>query len=161
MKSKIGATLLILAAFIAMGTAVAHMSCIYFGPECYSVQMAPPQIVESAINGTILAPIGAVFVSALFVALGLYALSGAGIIRKLPLLKFAMYALATLCIIRGILPLQLWLRQPDKISDIVFYAGIVWLVTGLLFLFGYPMCDRQRITKKSIDEEILSIEKNV
>ena len=85
------------------------------------------------------------FASALFVVLGLYALSGAGIIRKLPLLKYAVYAVAALCIIRGILPLQLWLRHPDKVNDVIFYTGIVWLVTGLLFLFGYRMCDSQRI----------------
>lgn len=140
MRSKVGIILLVLVAFIAMGTAVAHLSCIFFGPECYAAQMAPPQIIESAKNGTYLAPIGTVFASALFVVLGLYALSGAGIIRKLPLLKYAVYAVATLCIIRGILPLQLWLRHPDKVNDIIFYTGIVWLVTGLLFLFGYRMC---------------------
>jgi hypothetical protein len=145
-KSKIGVILLVLAAFIAMGTAVAHLSCIFLGPECYAAQMAPPQIIESAKNGTYFAPIGTVFASALFVVLGLYALSGAGIIRKLPLLKYAVYAVATLCIIRGILPLQLWLRHPDTVNDIVFYTGIVWLVTGLLFLFGYRMCNSQRIT---------------
>jgi hypothetical protein len=137
MKSKIGVILLVLAAFIAIGTAVAHLSCIFLGPECYAAQMAPPQVIESAKNGTYLAPVGTVFASALFVVLGLYALSGAGIIRKLPLLKYAVYAVAALCIIRGILPLQLWLRHPDKVNDIIFYTGIVWLVTGLLFLFGY------------------------
>lgn len=147
MKSKVGVILLVLAAFIAMGTAVAHLSCIFLGYECYAAQMAPPQIIESAKNGTYLAPIGTVFASALFVVLGLYALSGAGIIRKLPLLKYAVYAVATLCIIRGFLPLQLWLRHPDKVNDIVFYTGIVWLVTGLLFLFGYRMCNSKRINK--------------
>ena len=146
MKSKVGIILLVLSAFIAMGTAVAHLSCIFLGSECYAAQMAPPQIIESAKNGTYLAPIGTVFASTLFVVLGLYALSGAGIIRKLPLLKYAIYSVATLCIIRGVLPLQLWLRHPDKVNDIIFYTGIVWLVTGLLFLFGYRLCDSQRIT---------------
>lgn len=116
------------------------MSCLYFGPECYAAQMAPPQIIESAKNGTLLAPVGTTFVSAIFVLLGLYALSGAGMIRKLPLLKFGIYTIAILCIIRGILPLQLWLRHPEKVNDIVFYTGLVWLVTGLLYLFGYRMC---------------------
>lgn len=48
MKSKYGITLLFLAAIIAFGTALAHFSCIFFGPECYSAQMAPKFIVESA-----------------------------------------------------------------------------------------------------------------
>lgn len=138
-KQRIGYLFLVIAAFIAVSTAAAHMSCIYFGPECYAAQMAPPQIVESAKNGTYLAPIGTTFVSLIFVMLGLYALSGANVIRRLPLLKLGIYTIATLCIIRGILPLQLWARHPDRVNDVVFYTGIVWLATGLLYLFGYKM----------------------
>lgn len=143
MKLKCGVMFLVLAALIAIGTAVAHMSCIFIGAECYAVQMAPSQIIESAKNGTYLAPIAAILVSAIFVVLGLYALSGAGVIRKLPFLKFTVYAGAMLCIIRGVLPLQLWLRHPEKVNDIVFYAGVVWFITGLLYLFGYRMCNNQ------------------
>ncbi|TWX68743.1 hypothetical protein ESZ36_09725 [Colwellia demingiae] len=147
MKRKIGVVLLVLAALIAMGTAAAHLSCIYLGPECYAAQMAPPPIVESAINGTYLAPIGTIFASAVFVILGLYALSGAGftgkLIDKLPLVNYAIYSITTLCIIRGLLPLQLWLRHPEKVNDTVLYVGIVWLMTGLLYLVGYRICAKQ------------------
>ncbi len=143
-NSKVGVLFLVLAAIIAMGTGIAHISCIYFGPECYAVQMAPAQIIESARKGTYLAPLGTIFVSLIFFVIGLYALSGAGILRKLPLQKFTCYSIATLCIIRGILPLQLWLRYPDKVNDVVFYAGITWFITGLLYLFGYSLCNNQR-----------------
>lgn len=148
MKRQIGVIFLVLAALVAMGTAAAHLSCIFLGPECYATQMAPKAIVESAINGTYLAPIGTIFASSIFVVLGLYALSGAGVtgtlIDKLPLVKYAIYTIATLCILRGLLPLQLWLRHPEKVSDAVFYIGIVWLITGLLYLVGYRICTKQR-----------------
>jgi uncharacterized membrane protein HdeD (DUF308 family) len=58
-------------------------------------------------------------------------------IRTLPLLRLGIYTIAALCIIRGILPLQLWIRHPDMVNSVVFYTGMIWLVTGLLFLFGY------------------------
>ena len=148
MKSKYGITLLVLAALISVGTAIAHMSCIFFGPECFSAQMAPPQIIESARNGTWLAPVGTIFVSAIFLVVGLYALSGAGIIRKLPLLAIGIYTIATLCIIRGVLPLQLWMRHPDKVNSVVFYTGIIWLVTGLLFLFGFIIVRKSAYNKQ-------------
>ncbi|KGJ95487.1 hypothetical protein [Colwellia psychrerythraea] len=144
MKPQVGVIFLVLAALIAMGTAAAHLSCIYLGPECYAAQMAPPLIVESAINGTYLAPIGTIFASGIFVVLGLYALSAAGftgiLLDKLPLVNYAIYTIATLCIIRGVLPLQLWLRHPEKISESILYVGIVWLITGLLYLVGYRIC---------------------
>ena len=144
--SKVGIIFLVLAALIAIGNAIAHLACLSLGPECYAVQMAPPQLIESAKNGTYLAPTANIVVSTIFVIWGLYALSGAGLIRKLPFLKFVIYAIATLCMIRGILPLQFWLRNPEEISDTAFYYGIGWLITGLLFLFGYRMCS-SRIKK--------------
>jgi len=137
MKFKCGIFFLVLAAFIAVGNAIAHLSCLYFGPECYSAQMAPVQLVESARNGTFLAPIANMMVSIIFIIWGLYALSAAGLIRKLPLLKIGIYSIATLCLIRGLLPLQLWLRYPERINDIALYYGIGWLITGLFFVIGY------------------------
>ena len=102
-------------------------------------QMAPPAIVESAQNGTLLAPIGNILVSSLFVLMAAYALSGAGIIRRFPLLKPAIYTIAALCIIRGVLPIQLWLRKPDRVTEEVLFVGIIWLLTGILYLVGFHL----------------------
>jgi hypothetical protein len=148
-KSKCGIIFLILAAIIAIGNAIAHMACIYLGPECYVAQLAPVQLVELARNGIYLAPVATVFVSVIFVIWGLYALSATGIIRRLPLLKFAIYAISILCIIRGILPLQLWLRHPENVNDAHFNYGLAWLITGLLFLFGYRMLNNRRIENET------------
>jgi hypothetical protein len=143
MKLNLGILFLVLAALIAFGTAVAHLSCIYFGPSCYSLQMAPAFVVEWAQEGSYLAPLAAVFVSSVFVVIGLYALSGAGLIRQLPLLKLGLYTIAAVCLIRGLLGMQLWLRHQEKIDISIFYAGVVWFVAGLLFLFGYRMQNNQ------------------
>ena len=145
MKSKFGISLLLLAAIVAFSTALAHLSCIFFGAECYSAQMAPKFIVESAQQGTIVAPIGAILAAILFIIPGFYALSAAQIIRKLPLLKLGIYTIAGLCVIRGLLPIQLWLRKPDKVTDIVLYIGIVWLVVGLFYLFGYRSASKVNV----------------
>lgn len=151
MKLKFGILLLVLAAFIAISTGAAHLSCIYFGPQCYAAQMAPEVIVDSAVNGTYLAPIGTMLASGIFIVLGLYALAAAGftgkVLDKLPLVNYAIYTIATLSIIRGILPLQFWLRHPNNVSDIVVYVGIVWLITGLFYLFGYQICSNKSLTK--------------
>ena len=127
MSNKPSALLLVIAVLIAFATAIAHLSCIYFGPQCFSTQMMPLSIAELAENGTLLTPLDTLFVS----------LSGVRVVRKLPLLSLGIYTIAVLCIIRGILPLQLWLRLPDKVSESVLFISIVWLVAGLFYLFGY------------------------
>jgi len=128
---------LVLVAITSFGTAFAHLACIPIGTQCYSAQMAPEIIIESAEQGTYLAPLATVFVSSIFVIFGLYSLSGAGGIRKLPLLKFGVYSIALLCTIRGVLPLQFWLRYPDEVGSTAILYGIGWLLSGLLLFFGY------------------------
>ncbi|MBR8845482.1 MULTISPECIES: hypothetical protein [Pseudoalteromonas] len=145
MSAKKGVILLAIGATIFFSTALAHLSCIYFGPQCYSSQMAPPEIIESAMKGTLLAPIGTTLVSAIFMVLGLYALSGAGLLRKLPLSRFCIYLIAFVCIIRGVLPIQLYFRYPDKTSNIVLSIGITWLLVGLLCFFGYRTVNKQTV----------------
>jgi hypothetical protein len=138
-KFKFGVFFLVLAAIIALCNALAHLSCLYFGPECYASQLAPEQLIESANNETYLAPLANVVVSTIFIIWGFYALSGAGLIRKLPLLKISIYLIAILCIVRGILPLQVWLRNPEIVNDRAFYYGVGWLITGLLYVIGYRL----------------------
>lgn len=140
-----GTVFLIVAALIVMGTAIAHLSCIVLGPQCYSLQMAPPSIIDSAQQGTLLAPLGTVLVSSVFVAFGLYALSAARIIRKLPLLNLAIYAISILFVIRGLLPTQLWLRHPERVSDAIVYVGCAWLATGLMYFLGYRNVQRSSV----------------
>lgn len=94
-------------------------------------------MVDSAKVGTYIAPLGATLALIFYSILGCYALSGAQLIRKLPLLKFGIYTIATVCIMRGLLPLQLWLRKPEKVSEVALYIGLVWLIAGLLYLFGF------------------------
>lgn len=127
---------LILVALIAFTVSIAHSSCIFFGEQCYSMQMAPEQIIESAKAGTLLAPISAVIAGGMFAIIGLYLLSAAGIVRKLPLLKPVVMTIAVVCIIRGLLPIQLWIRKPELVSEGILFIGLVWLICGLLVCFG-------------------------
>ena len=100
-RNKVGLIFLSIAAGIAIFTALAHMSCIFLGESCYRSQLAPEAIIQSAVNGSLLAPLGTIFVSSLFLLCAIYALSAANIIIKLPLLRTAIYSISTLCILRG------------------------------------------------------------
>lgn len=139
MKLKIGQFCLLLAALIATFTAMAHLSCIVLGPECYRAQMAPQSIVESAVNGTLLAPLGTVVVSLLFMLCSIYSLSRAKIIRPLPLTNLAIVILAAICVIRGLLAFQLKIRHPELVGVPELISSFIWFVSGLLFWFGHRL----------------------
>lgn len=150
MQAKFGIVALILAAVIAILTAIAHLSCIVLGPECYSIQMAPEPIVESAKTGTLLAPLGTVFVAFIFISFGLYALSAAKLFYPLPKVKLVVHVIGFACVIRGVLPIQLWLRKPEKITEPVLYVGIVWLVVGIFYLLGHHLLAKSQARTKSL-----------
>lgn len=124
-------------ALVAFITAIAHLSCIFYGPACYQAQLAPQAIVQSAIDGTLLAPVGTIIISLLFIACGLFALSGAGFIKKLPLLHLALSTIAGLCILRGISTIPASYVFPELVSSVSIISGATWFVTGLLFAYGY------------------------
>ena len=145
MSTKHGIVLLVVAGIIATSTAVAHLSCIYLGPQCYSIQMAPQVVIESAQAGTLLAPLGTIVVATIFLLFAAYAFSAAGLVRKLPFLKVVVNVIGILCIVRGILPLQLWLRHPEKVSQIVLNVGLAWLAVGLCFSIGYKVVRSGRV----------------
>lgn len=133
---------LMLGALIVIFTAIAHMSCIYLGPACFEAQMAPPEIVQSAIDGTWFAPVGTLLVSSVFLLCAAYALSAASLIRTLPFLKLGMYVISIGFIFRGLATLPLSIVFPEVVSTFSIIAGLVWLLTGLLFFFGYRYTGR-------------------
>ena len=128
---------LVSGALIAIFTAMAHMSCLYFGPACFEAQMAPPEIVQSAVDGTWVAPVGTLLISSVFLLCAAYALSAAKFLRQLPLLKLGMYVISLVCILRGVATLPLSFIFPEMVSAFSIVAGLVWLLSGLLFYFGF------------------------
>jgi len=136
-KNKAGLLFLNIAAGIAIFTALAHMSCMFLGENCYRSQLAPEVIIQSAVNGSLLAPVATTFVSSLFLLCAVYALSAANIIIKLPLLKTAIYSISTLCILRGLATIPLWLAYPDMFSSFPIISGAIWFISGMLFLLGF------------------------
>ena len=136
-KNKVGLLFLSIAAVIAILTALAHMSCIFLGESCYRSQLAPEVIIQSAVNGTLLAPVVTTFISSLFLVCAIYALSAANVIMKLPLLKTAIYSISILCILRGLATIPLSLTYPEMVTSFSIIAGLTWFISGVLFFLGF------------------------
>lgn len=145
MNQLTGKILLLIAAAICVFTALAHMSCIVLGPSCFEYQLAPAALIESSKNDTLLAPLGTIAVSSIFLVWAAYALSGAGVLRRLQLQSLGIYTISFLCIVRGLLGIQLWIRKPERLTEFGVVSSWVWLLTGLLFVIGYLLVKRQQV----------------
>ena len=141
-KKSIGVVALLTVAGIALFTAVAHMSCIVLGEGCYRAQLAPEAIVNSAIAGTWLAPVGTILVSALFLVCSVYAISAAKIIKPTPMLRLGIFTISGLCVLRGVATLPLAYLYAGKVTYFIIFAGVVWFLSGVLLISGYILVNR-------------------
>jgi len=143
-KKKIGVLALLIVAAIALITAIAHLSCIVLGAGCYRAQLAPEVIVNSAIQKTWLAPIGTTIISALFLVCALYTVSAAKIIRPMPFLRLAIFAISGLCVTRGLATFPILMTLSDKAPAFAVVSGFIWFLSGVLCIVGYCLVGDSR-----------------
>ena len=130
-KSK----LLISAGVIASASAIWHLLCIFGGPSWFAFARAPQQIIDSAVQGTLLAPIGTIIVASLMFACTVFAFSAVGLIRKVPLLKSALITIAILCTLRGLIAIPTFIT-PSGFDIWQIVASIIWFYVGVCFIAG-------------------------
>jgi len=109
-----------------------------FSPALSTYLGAPPELLANpaALLATSL------FVALIFAIWGLYGLSGAGLLRRLPLLRLVLLAIGAIYTLRGLLLVPLLLislgvlASPEPILPQALLASLVSLSIGCLYLAG-------------------------
>lgn len=135
MNLSVQSKLLMSAGVIAAASAIWHLLCIVGGPSWFAFARAPQQIIDSAQQRTLLAPLGTIVVAALMFACTIFSFSAAGLIRKVPLLKSALMTISLLCIVRGLIAIPI-LVTPTGLDIWEVIASAVWLYVSICFLAG-------------------------
>jgi hypothetical protein len=125
--------------------ALLHLLIPLGGPEWCAFFGAPRGLVQMARNGDLHAPISCVLIATLLICFAAYAFSGAGLLRRLPLLRGILLGIASILILRGLafIPLILW--RADALANICGDCrsiNIFTVVTSLLCLglgLGYAV----------------------
>ncbi|HRH76431.1 MAG TPA: hypothetical protein PK129_03705 [Cellvibrionaceae bacterium] len=135
MKFSVTNKFLMVGGLIAGLAAIWHLLMIIGGPSWYAFARAPRYIVESAREGTFVAPAGAVAIALLMLTCAAYAFSGAGLIRKIPLLNLALPTISFICLVRGLYFSPVFF-SPKVLGVWHLVASSVWFVVGICFLLG-------------------------
>lgn len=135
---------LILAGIATSAGAVLHVAIMFGGPDWYAFFGAPQGLVDMARAGNIRAAISCLVIAAFLAVLAAYAFSGAGLMRRLPFLRFALFSIAGVLVLRGALFVPLILWRPATLSGICDCRSIdaFIVVTSLLCLVlgvGYAL----------------------
>ncbi|MGM9516259.1 hypothetical protein ACS5PK_18560 [Roseateles sp. DB2] len=120
-----------LAVAIAAAGVLIHVGAILGGPAWFIFFGAPPAIVRSAEVGTWLAPVSSLLIAAAMGLCGLYAASALGWVRRLPLLRMGLAAMAAVCLLRAVVLVPLAWRHPALVNTFEVTAALVWGLAGL------------------------------
>lgn len=127
---------LLAAAICCFAAALAHLGCIVFGGDWYRFFGAGEQMARMAEQGLWYPTIVTAVIVLLLLVWALYALSGAGVIKRLPLIKLALLLISSLFLLRGVAFVGLMPRLPENSLTFWFVSSAICLLIGGLFAVG-------------------------
>ena len=124
---------------LSFAVALLHLVIVFVGAPAYRYFGAGEEMAAAAESGSAFPAVLTLVLAVVFAVWGLYALSGAGIIRRLPLLKIALILIGAVYTLRGIAVFQQIFQTATASAkveprDIVF--SLVSLGIGLAYLIG-------------------------
>jgi hypothetical protein len=127
---------LLMAAVLSVFGAVLHFATIFGGPDWYRFFGAGEGMARAAERGAIFPVIITLAIAGVLVTWAAFALSGAGAIARLPLLPWALVAIAMVLSARGVLIVVPDLWRPDLSASFKFWSSAYVLAMALCFALG-------------------------
>ncbi len=132
-----GKRLLILVALANFAIALLHIAIPFMGVRGY-IYFGTKELARMAAAGSLLPAIATWSLALVFAGFGFYCLSGAGVVRRLPLLNIALWFIGGIYTLRGLIVildiLGLFLGEGYPLRQTVFSTTA--LVIGLMVLVG-------------------------
>lgn len=127
---------LLAAAICCFAAALAHLGCIVFGGDWYRFFGAGEQMARMAEQELWYPTVVTAVIVLLLLVWALYALSGAGVIKRLPLTKLALLLISSVFLLRGVAFVGLMPRFPENSLTFWLVSSGICLVIGGLFVIG-------------------------
>ena len=129
--------MLVLAAALSFAIALLHLAIIFMGPQAYTY-FGAADLGALEAQGSRIPDLVTLVLVAVFAVFGLYALSGAGVIRRLPLLATGLVVIGSIYTLRGLVVVPDLIRLVQgagyPLRQTVF--STTSLAIGLAYLLG-------------------------
>jgi hypothetical protein len=127
---------LLAAALCCAVAALAHAGCIVFGGDWYRFFGAGEQMAQMAEQGLWYPTIMTSGIVAMLLIWSLYGLSGAGVIRRLPLTRMVLVLVAGVFLLRAVGFVALMPAFPENSLTFWLVSSAICLLIGGLFAVG-------------------------
>jgi hypothetical protein len=121
---------------LSAAAALLHIAVIFGGAEWYRFVGAGEGMAQMAERGSLtphLITLGIVVVLAIWAA---YAFAGAGLLRRLPLMRTALVGITALYLLRGLSLLPLLVLKPALVDHFTLWSSIIVLAYGITYAVG-------------------------
>ena len=125
---------LIVGGWLSLVASLLHIGCIIQGPGWYRFFGAPEPLIRAVENGDPTLhwmTAGIALVLAIWAA---YGFAGAGLIRRLPLMRTALVAITAVYLLRGLLIVPVLLKPDAPAFDL--WSSLIVLGYGIVYLAG-------------------------
>ena len=127
---------LAIGALLSAVAALLHLGIIVGGPDWYRFFGAGERFAKAAEQGRRFPTIVTAGIAIVLAAWSAYALSGAGLIGRLPLLKAALVGITAVYLVRAIAYAPLVLAKGGRLTPFVVWSSLICLAYGLVHLVG-------------------------
>ena len=127
---------LIVAAALSAIAAVLHIGCVIFDASWYRFMGAGEQMARLAEQKSLEPTLITSAIALMLFIWSAYALSAAGIIRRLPLIRTAMVIITAIYLLRGIAGL-FFIRTPGENSaEFWLWSSLICIIFGVFHFLG-------------------------
>ena len=118
------------------------MGCILGGPKWYRFFGAGEDMARAAARGEWTPTLITLAIGSILLVWAAYAFSGAGSLRRLPLLRTGLLVITTIYLLRAIVfvPLHMW--RPQHTDSFAIWSSLIVLVYGAVYAVGTFMAWR-------------------
>lgn len=116
--------------------ALLHLGCIVFGAPWYRFFGAGEQMARLAEAGDPLPTLVTALISLVLLVWAVYAVSGAGLIRRLPLLRLVLLLIAGVYLLRGLMFPFMMSALPENSLLFWLLSSAICLLFGVVYALG-------------------------
>lgn len=127
---------LIVASGMSALAALLHLGCIAAGPAGYRFLGAGEGMAQMASVGHWYPTAITLVIVGILLVWSLYALSGAGLVRRLPQLRWALLAITSIYLLRGLAFVPLMSHFPGNSMTFWYASSAICLTLGIVHAVG-------------------------
>lgn len=139
-----------LAAYLSFAVAAFHVAVVFVGAPAYTY-FGAPELARLVESGSLVPAAVTLSIATVFVVFGVYALSGAGVVRRLPFLAGGLVLIGSVYTLRGLSLVGQAFRivvAPELVPVRALLYSLASLVIGCVYLVGTVKSWKQLCAKE-------------